>query len=311
MSSADYNDADHLVFERYGRDDEFVWLDGPQAIVRLTVRGWPSAVARFVANHARVIVSPRDGSAESLRPWQPFIKGAQESPQGRYDYDEPMAPCLHFGSIIPAPKTFYPINDPHGVLRATLRGEPPVTLQRNILTRTGVDIGDPTLSWRQRYEACAFTWPAWREDLAKTLRVLDNQKLFGHDTIEAWAQKHWGGSTAISPTEAGWVGNDPVSHSVAQTAEYREITFVFLIFNETNNDMPCPEPLFEALVTRYPTLSWMLECRAFDPRHDERTFSHAVGAQGQVTWGASRTLGPWGPNGEQVADDTLEVDEDD
>ena len=295
MSSADCNDVDQLVFECYGRNDDFVWLDGPQAIVRLTVRGWPSAMARFVANHARVIVTPSDGSAESLRVWRPFIKGSQENPQSCYDYNKILAPCLHFGSIIPVPETFYPIDDSFHVLEDTLRGNPPFTLRRDVLARMGVDITDPDLSWRQRYEACAFVWPTWRKDLANTLHILDNQRLFGHDTVHAWALEHWGGSTAIGQTEAGRIGNHPVSHRAVRAAEYCEITFVFLIFNETNNDMPCPKPIFETLVARYPTLAWMLECRAFDPRYDKSRFSHATGVQGQTIWSKSRSRDPWGP----------------
>ena len=86
MSSIDCHNTDQLTFENYGCDDKFVWLDGSQAIVRLTVRGWSSAVARFMTHHTRVIVSLIDGSAESLRPWQPFLKNSSESSRGRYDY---------------------------------------------------------------------------------------------------------------------------------------------------------------------------------------------------------------------------------
>ena len=75
MGRSKPNNVDQLTFETYGRQDRFVWLDGPQAIVRL-------AVARFVADHTRVIISPRDGSTESLRPWYPLTKASQGKPAG-------------------------------------------------------------------------------------------------------------------------------------------------------------------------------------------------------------------------------------
>lgn len=311
MSSSDRIDVGQLTFEGYGRHGELVWLDGPQAIVRLTVRGWPLAINRFVVDHARMIVTPEDDSLEYVQAWRPFDDVPLGHTTERYDYDEPTTPCLDFSRIIPLPETFYPIFDSQGVLRATLRGEPPVTLQRNILMRTGVDIGDPALSWQQRYEACAFTWPAWRRGLADTLRVLDNQALFGHDTIESWALKNWGGSSDLGLIEAARIGNSPVSHRVVHARESCEITFVFLIFNETDDDVPCPEPLFEALVERHPTLAWTLDCRAFDPLHAERAVFRAVGAQGQVVWDKLKRWGPWGPDGEEMANDAVETNEDD
>lgn len=275
-----------ITFETYGRRHQFLYLDGPHAIVRLTVQGWPLAVDRFIAAHTILLVETDRGFG--IQPWQPFaqaVSTADVAAIEHYDYEEPVAPCLHFHRVIPLPDIFYAIDDPYGVGRATLRGQPPIPLQKNILAQTGVDIRDPALSWQRRYELCAIALsPAWRRSLASAMHALDNQRLFDHETIESWALKYWGGSNALSPDDIGRIGNDPVSHRLWHAKGHHAVEMVFLIYNDTNDDMPNIAPIFEMLAISHPLLQMTMDCRAFDPRYNEREFSHATSDRGQIAW---------------------------
>ena len=54
-----------------------------------------------------------------------------------------------------------------------------------VLAGTGVDIHDPALSWQERYDLCARALPeAWQDSLKAALLAQDNERLFGHKTIE-------------------------------------------------------------------------------------------------------------------------------
>lgn len=295
--SQENSDA-RITFENYGHRGQFVFLDGPQSIVRLTVQGWPLAVDRFLAQHA--VLCSVDGQRERLRPWHPFRRQAATriTAGDYYDFDEPTTPCLNFPSIVPLPSKIHFFDDPYGVARATLRGRGPDTVRRCVLEKTGVDIANPALSWHERYALCARSLSqSWQKSLAEALPALENQQSFGHETIESWAMEHWGGHNGLGPSEPDLVGNDPVSHSLQNAPGHRAVAFVFLVYNGANDVMPIPAPIFDMLAISHPLLNMTLAYRAVDPRHDEWVWGSATSRRGLVTW---EEPGTWSPHEEQA-----------
>jgi len=297
---------DKIVFEDYGLDDQFV-SDHPHTLTRLSAEGWPAAIERFLEKQCVWIAS--DADRDRVYPWRTFARDPEFAPKSKdgdhYDHDcdedpddgyRPRPyPCVNFDLAIPLPKTFHIVESGHEVALDMLRGHPPETLRKNILARTGQDIADPALTWQQRFDRCIFAWPAWRKPLMAAMtaaaRALDNQRLFGHDTIEAWALKHWGGSNCIHHIDFERVGNDPVSHRFVTGKDRRRVEFVFLTYNAIGSIFPVPRGIFERLAAGYPPLRIDMVCRAFNPEDGERAVWRARSDRGKITREATETSG--------------------
>lgn len=285
-----------IVIDDYGFDSQMV-SDGPHALTRLCVRGWPAGVDRFLEKQC--IWVSGDPDRDRVYPWNTFAGDPESAPKGKdgdhYDYDisdddinddgwSKPCPYVSFDLAVPLPKKFYDIHDTHEVALDTLRGHPPESLRRNILARTGEDISDPALSWQQRYDRCIFAWPAWRKTLSMAMKALDNRKIFGYDTIDEWALKHWGGAAGLFSRDFGRIGNDSVSHRFLTAKDHKHVEFVFLTRNEVNDDFPVPVPIFEKLAALHPVLRIDLLCRTFHPGHGEQEIWRAKSIRGKVEW---------------------------